>query len=421
MIKFKEHRKAICTVAAVAVLATAGFMGLDRFVPKERSLTIVGDGSVTASKEVITEDESITENGENVNIDAKAAILIDGNGGKVLYGQNEYKHLSPASVTKVMTLLLVMDGCSTGKIGLNDEVTISERAASMGGSQMYMEPGEVHRVEELIKGVIMVSANDACVALAEHLSGSVESFVADMNNKAKEMGLENSNFINTNGLPVAKHYSSAYDIGMITAELMKYEEAHKWFTTWQQDIKVGLPGKESKFTLTNTNKMVRTYNGAIGGKTGFTQDAGYCLALAAKRDNTMLIGVVLGSETSDIRFKEMARMLDYGFAKYTTIIVADKGQPIKDVKIEKGQVEKIKAVAEENIGITVTKGDEKSITCKIKIDDKIKLPLKKGDKIGNVIIMEDNVKKAEYNIVSDRNVDRANFRTTYIRMIKKMI
>ena len=167
--------------------------------------------------------------------------------------------------------------------------------------------------------------------------------------------------------------------------------------------------------------MVRTYNGAIGGKTGFTQDAGYCLALAAKRDNTMLIGVVLGSETSDIRFKEMARMLDYGFAKYTTIIVADKGQPIKDVKIEKGQVEKIKAVAEENIGITVTKGDEKSITYKIKIDDKIKLPLKKGDKIGNVIIMEDNVKKAEYNIVSDRNVDRANFRTTYIRMIKKMI
>ena len=418
---FKDHRKVICTVAAFAVLATAGFMGVERFIPKERSLNIVGNKDLAVSSSVPVENSEAENNEEKLNIDAKAAILIDGTSGEILYGQNEYKHLPPASVTKVMTLLLVMDGCSSGKISLDDDVTISERAASMGGSQMYMEPGETHKVEELLKGVITVSANDGCVALAEHLSGSVESFVKDMNLKAKEMGLKNSNFVNTNGLPVADHYSCAYDIGIITTELMKHEEAHSWFTAWQEDIKVGLPGKESKFTLTNTNKMVRTYNGAIGGKTGFTQDAGYCLTLAANRENTMLIGVVLGSETSDIRFKEMARLLDYGFAKYTTVKIADKGDVVKKVNIEKGQVESINAVTEENIGLTVARGNEKTVTNKIEIDKKIKLPLKKGDKIGTVTIMENDKEKAKYNLVTDRAVKRAGFGITYVRMIKKMI
>lgn len=308
MFKIKKHRRLAYLIGAFVLVAVMGFMGVDQFMPEERSLKIIDETALITSNSINT-DNDIQEKIKPA-IDAKAAVLIDGASGKVLYAQNEKKHLPPASVTKVMTLLLVLEGCESGKISFDDKVTISERAAGMGGSQMYMEAGEQHTVKELIKGVIMVSANDGCVALAEHLSGSVEAFVDEMNNKAKMMGLKDSHFVNTNGLPVADHYSCAYDIGMISSELMKHDEAHNWFTIWQEDIKVGLPGKESKFTLINTNKLIKNYNGAIGIKTGFTQDAGYCLSGAAEREGTRLIAVVLGCKTSDIRFDETARLLN---------------------------------------------------------------------------------------------------------------
>lgn len=259
------------------------------------------------------------------------------------------------------------------------------------------------------------------MALAEHLSDSVESFVDSMNNRAKELGLKNSHFVNTNGLPVANHYSCAYDIGMISKELMKQEVAHPWFTAWQEDIQVGLPGKKSKFTLTNTNKLIRSYNGAIGTKTGYTENAGYCLSGAAQRESTRLIGVVLGCKTSDIRFAEMGRLLDYGFANYETVQVAKAGSKIKQVRIEKGDNTKLFAVAEESIGLTVQKGNKNKVKKKIEIDKNIKLPIKKGDRIGMIAVYEGNEKSAEYALVSDRDVARAGFVTTYIRMIKKLI
>lgn len=259
------------------------------------------------------------------------------------------------------------------------------------------------------------------MALAEHLSGSVESFVDLMNKRANELGLKDSNFVNTNGLPVAKHYSCAYDIGMISKELMKFDEAHEWFTRWQEDIEVGLPGKKSKFTLTNTNKLIRNYNGAIGVKTGFTEDAGYCLSGAAERDKTRLIGVVLGCESSKIRFAEMAKMLDYGFANYETVQFAEKGKKLKEIDIEKGDDVKLYAVAKEDIGLTVKKGNRKNVKKKIKIDQNLKLPIKKNDKVGSMVIYEGKEKAAEYDLVSDRNVKCADFITTYIRMIKKLI
>lgn len=417
--KLKKWEKALCGAVAVLVAAAVGFMGIQQFQPEERSLTIVDDTAVITSKPAAVEDGD--GNGEALKIKAKSAILIDGSSGKVLFAQNEKKHLPPASVTKVMTLLLVLEGCESGKIALDDQVVISERAASMGGSQMYMEPGEKHTVEELLKGVIMVSANDGCVALAEHLSGSVESFVDSMNNRAKELGLKNSHFVNTNGLPVANHYSCAYDIGMISKELMKQEVAHPWFTAWQEDIQVGLPGKKSKFTLTNTNKLIRSYSGAIGTKTGYTENAGYCLSGAAERDSTRLIGVVLGCKTSDIRFAEMGRLLDYGFANYETVQVAKAGSKVKQIKIEKGDNTKLFAVAKESIGLTVQKGNKNKVKKKIDIDDNINLPIKKGDQIGIISIYEGKEKAAEYALVSDRDVARAGFVTTYIRMIKKLI
>lgn len=418
MLKMKKRQMAICFSASILLIAAIGFMGVDKFVPKERTLKIIDENVVTTSQQVSVETN---DSGEiRPSIDAKAAILIDGSSGKVLYAQNEKKHLPPASVTKVMTLLLILEGCESGKISLDDKVTISQRAADMGGSQMYMEPGEQHTVEELLKGVIMVSANDGCVALAEHLSGSVESFVDEMNNRAKSMGLKDSNFINTNGLPVADHYSCAYDIGMISMELMKHEEAHEWFTAWQEDIKVGLPGKESKFTLTNTNKLIKQYAGAMGVKTGFTQDAGYCLSGSAERNGTRLIGVVLGCETSEIRFDETARLLDYGFAKYETICLAEKGEKLKKIEIEKGEIKSLYAVPAERISYTIEKGNKSKIKKKIELNKDIKPPIKKGDKVGRIIIEGKEINE-EHDLVADRNVKKAGFMKIYIRMLKEIL
>lgn len=411
--KLKKWEKALCGVMTAVLLTAGGFMGIQNFMPQERVLTIVEESSPVS--------KSVPVSGDEMKIKAKSAILIDGSSGKVIFAQNEKKHLPPASVTKVMTLLLIMEGCESGKIALDDKVTISDRAAGMGGSQMYMEPGEQHTVEELLKGVIMVSANDGCVALAEHLSGSVESFVEAMNEKASEMGLKDSHFVNTNGLPVADHYSCAYDIGMISKELMKFEKAHTWFTAWQEDIKVGLPGKQHKFTLTNTNKLIRSYNGAIGVKTGFTQDAGYCLSGAAQRDSTRLIAVVLGCKTSDIRFSQMRKLLDYGFANYETVKIAEKGEAIKKINIEKGDVKNIQAVTSEDIGITVKKGTAGQVRTKSVINENLPSTIKKGEKVGSIMVYEGKKLTAEYDLVSDRDVNPADIVTIYIRMMKNLI
>ncbi len=428
--KLKKWEKALAGAFAAVLLAAGGFMGLDKFVPEERSVTIVDESASVSESVAVLQDEAVSGEEDSsgpggkdggLDINAKSAILIDGSSGKVLFAMNEKEHLPPASVTKVMTLLLILEGCESGKISTEDEVIISERAASMGGSQMYMEPGEKHTVEELLKGVIMVSANDGCVALAEHLSGSVESFVELMNRRASEMGLKDSHFVNTNGLPVADHYSCAYDIGMISRELMKFEDARRWFTAWQEDIKVGLPGKESDFTLTNTNKLIKSYSGAIGVKTGFTDDAGYCLAGAAERGTTRLISVVLGCETSEIRFAETVRLLDYGFAGYETVQLAEAGETIEKVPVPKGDQTELLAVSEDPLGITVKKGEKSKVKKLVEIDEELKLPIEKGDKVGTMTVFEGKKKTAQYKLVSDRNVERADFITTYIRMIKKLI
>ncbi|MBO5666216.1 MAG: D-alanyl-D-alanine carboxypeptidase, partial [Firmicutes bacterium] len=214
----------------------------------------------------------------SLDIQAKSALLMDVNTGTVLYEQNAYEELPPASVTKVMTMLLALEAVKRGQFSLEDTTVISERAASMGGSQMYMEPGEVHTVEELFQGASICSANDACVALAELTRGTEEVFVESMNARAKELGMDHTHFVNTNGLPAADHVSCAFDIAVMSRELLKYPEPRKWFSTWQTTINVGLPGKEKEFGLTNTNKLIRSYQGANGVKTGFTQDAGYCLS-----------------------------------------------------------------------------------------------------------------------------------------------
>ena len=344
------------------------------------------------------------------SVAAKGAVLIDAETGEVLFQQDAHKELPLASVTKVMTMLLVMDAVDAGKITLEDEVTISEHAASMGGSQMYMEPGEIHTVAQLMEGVAMASANDGCVALAEHVAGSEEIFVEWMNARAAELGMQNSHFVNTNGLPVADHYSSAYDISLMSKELYKHEETHTWFTTWQSTITVGLPGKEKEFGLTNTNKMIKSYNGCNGIKTGFTSDAGYCLSASATRDETHLIAVALGCETSKIRNAEVAKMLDYGFANYQTFVAAEEGQIIAPVEIRHGSPQQVNAVTAERITALVPKGKNDTVTTRVQLDEKVPLPLAAGDKVGTLVVMKEGREVGSCELIAESSVDKASFR-----------
>lgn len=402
-------RKKILSCCVAGALLIGGFMGIDRFRPEERSISIVNARVEPAEPQT------------GLKVDAKGAVLMDAESGEVLFTQDAHKRLPPASVTKVMTMLLILEACRDGKISLTDTVTISERAASMGGSQMYMEPGEQHTVEELLMGVAMASANDGCVALAEYLAGSVEMFVERMNKRAAELDMEDTNFVNTNGLPVANHYTSAYDIAVMSRELIRFPEAEKWMSKWQETIKVGLPGKEKDFGLTNTNKLIKLYSGATGIKTGFTQDAGYCLSGAAQRSGTRLVGVVLGCPTSKVRFAEISKMLDYGFSNYESVRVARKGQVQKALTIEKGTPSKVDIVLEEDVRVLVKKGEKKSLETRIEINGYIKPPLKKGQQLGELVIYRDGVEKERFPITAGQSAEKASVKDLYIQMMKEII
>lgn len=420
----KRNRRKIITLSCA--FALCGILGVVNYINSQEPViletvsdTVSNSASDSASKPPAESGASEDQTGGMV-LNVKSAVLMDAETGKVLLEQNSHKELPPASVTKVMTMLLTMEAIDAGKAKLTDQVTISERAASMGGSQMYMEIGETHTLEELLEGIAVVSANDACVAIAEYIAGSEEVFVEKMNNRAKELGLRDTHFVNTNGLPVTNHYTSAYDIGVMSQRLLKFPKTRDWFLTWQKTIKVGLPGKETEFGLTNTNKLIKQYPGANGIKTGFTQEAGFCLSASATKENTTLIAVVLGAQTSKIRFEEISKLLNYGFANYSSVTLADEGQRMKKVKLEKGEPYIIQAVAAEKVTAFVRKGEEKTAELKVKIDEKIRLPLEKGAKIGRLEVYVGKEKVGTCQLISDRSVKRASFVTYYIRKIKNL-
>ena len=402
-------KKKIISYCLVIALFLAGFMGVDQFKPQERTISIVNARAEPTPKET------------GLKVKAKAAVLMDAASGRILFAQNAHTRLPPASVTKVMTMLLVLEACEKGKIDLKDTVTISERAASMGGSQMYMEPGEQHTVEELLMGVAMVSANDGCVALAEYLAGSMEVFVERMNKRAAELDMKDTNFVNTNGLPVANHYTSAYDIAVMSRELIRFPETKNWLTKWQGTIKVGLPGKEKEFGLTNTNRLIKQYAGAIGIKTGFTQDAGYCLSGAAERNGTRLIGVVLGCSSSQVRFRQISNLFDYGFSRYESVTAAKKGQVQKWIYLEKAVPSKTALVLDTDVLVLAEKGKKKNITTKVEVDGHIKLPIKKGSKLGELVVYQDGVEEARFPLKAADSAKKASVTDLYIRMMKKIL
>ncbi|SKC72724.1 D-alanyl-D-alanine carboxypeptidase family protein [Maledivibacter halophilus] len=358
--------------------------------------------------------------GIEFDLDAKSAILIDAGTGKILYEKNIDQKLPPASVTKIMTMLLAMEAIDNKQITLEDKVIISERASSMGGSQLYFEPGEQKTVEQLLKGIAVASANDACVAIAEHIAGTEEVFVKKMNEKATQLGMNNTQFMNTNGLPEEGHYTSARDIALMSRELLKYPMIHKWLKIWMSSMKVGKKGRAT-LELVNTNRLIRTYPGANGIKTGFTQEARYCLSASATRNNFTLIAVVLGSPTSQVRFAESKKLLDYGFASYESLVIAKNKEVIKEINVEKGKADKVNIIAKEDLRVLVKKGNKQDIKKEIVLPEAIKAPFEKGQKVGEIIVTNNSGENlGKIDLITEVGCEKASMFDTLGKMLKSV-
>ena len=355
------------------------------------------------------------EDNAPLSVSSKSAILMDVGSGQLLYEKNAHDKLPPASVTKVMTMLLICEALDSGKITLDDSVQISENAASMGGSQIFLEAGEVQKVDTLLKGIAVASANDGCVAMAEYIGGSVESFVEMMNAKAKELNMKDTNFVNTNGLPVDNHYTSAHDIAIMSRELLKHDVISKYLTTWMDQVVVGK--KQITVGLANTNKLIKHYQGATGVKTGFTQQAKYCLSASAKRGDTHLVAVTLGAETSPERFKDATSLLNFGFANYESVKLCSKNDNIATLTLDKADEQKINLVAKEDLSVLIKKGGNKDFTRKIKVNENPTIPIKKGTNLGYVEIYQGKTLVGKVDLVNTKDIQKAS----YLKMLQRVI
>ena len=355
------------------------------------------------------------EGNAQISISSKSAILMDVASGQILYEKNAHDKLPPASVTKVMTMLLICEALDSGKITLDDNVQISENAASMGGSQIFLEPGEVQKVDTLLKGIAVASANDCCVAMAEYIGGSVESFVEMMNAKAKELNMKDTHFVNTNGLPVDNHYTSAHDIALMSRELLKHDVINKYLTTWMDKVVVGK--KQATVGLANTNKLIKHYQGATGVKTGFTQQAKFCLSASAKRGDTHLVAVTLGAETSPERFKDATSLLNFGFANYESVKLCSKDDNIATLTVDKAEDQKINLVAKEDLSVLIKKGGKRDFTRKIKVNQNPIIPIKKGTNLGYVEIYQGKTLVGKVDLVNTKDIQKAS----YLKMLQRVI
>ena len=348
------------------------------------------------------------EEKEDLAPDAKSAIMIEASTGEILFQKNAYEKLPPASMTKMMSMLLIMEEIDKGSLKWDEQITASEKASSMGGSQIFLKAGEKMSVTDMLKGITIASGNDATVAMAERIAGSEENFVKKMNTKAKELGLKNTNFVNSTGLDTDNHYSSAYDMSLIAKELIKHEKILEFSSTYEDYLR---KDTKSPFWLVNTNKLVKFYSGADGLKTGFTKGAGYCLTATAKKDNMRLITVVMNEPTVAKRSSDTTKMLDYGYNIYTVKNIVDNNTKLKSVKVELGKKTKANITSKETITILSKKTDEdRNITYKTNISTII-APVKKGDTIGTIDIIENNKVISNIDATVTENIDKANIFT----------
>lgn len=340
---------------------------------------------------------------EETSITAPSAVLMEPETGKVLFEKNAHEIRACASITKVMTLLLVFEAIDSNKLSMDETVTASAHAASMGGSDIWLEEGETMTVDEMIKATVVASANDAAVALAEHLCGTEEEFVAKMNQRAKELGMKDTTFKNCNGLDEEGHLTSAYDVALMSKELIKHKDIFKYTGIWMDYLRDG------KTQLVNTNKLLKSYNGITGLKTGTTGDAGSCITATATRGNLSLIGVVLGSTSGKERFTDAATILDYGFANYSMYTPKAPDGSVTDIQVVGGMQGTVKTAVNETTPILIKKGEEKGITEKLNLPESIDAPIKKGDKVGSVEYTLDKKKIAESPITADGDVEQMTF------------
>ena len=348
-----------------------------------------------------------------LDVAGKSAVLMDAATGTVLYEKNAHEPLAPASVTKVMTMLLIMEAIDSGKIDWNDMVTASEAAAAKGGSQIYLKVGESMTVSDMVKSIAVSSANDAACAMAEHISGSESAFVEQMNKRAKELGMEHSHFVNCTGLDddpqAAQHLTCAYDIALMSRELLQRHPDIKKFTTiWMDTIRNG------SFGLANTNKLVRFYSGATGLKTGFTAKAGYCLSASAQRDGMQLIAVVMGAETSKDRFAACKSMLDYGFANFALVVPERKeGQ----VPVKLGLQETVTAVPAEDVHLLVEKQQKGDVTVQIQLQEQMSAPVSQGQRLGTMTVRSGEQILAQIPMVAATSVPRLTWGQIFARIL----
>ncbi|NLK88393.1 MAG: D-alanyl-D-alanine carboxypeptidase [Clostridiaceae bacterium] len=353
------------------------------------------------------------------DLKAKGAILTDCNTGTILLEKNSHEKLPIASVTKIMSMLLIMESIDAGVVSYDTKVTVSEYSWSFGGSQVWLEPGEVFTVDELLKAVAIHSANDATVALAEAIAGSEETFVAMMNQKAKELGMNDTNFLDCSGLTDVGHYSSAYDIAVMSRELLlKHPEITEYTSTWQAKFRDNVPGKKA-VSLDNTNKLVRHYKGTVGLKTGYTGAAGHCLSASAVRNGQQLISVVLGEPDSNTRFAESRKLLDYGFANFETVMVNTKDEPVQQVVVKKGLQPVTNAVYKKDVNLLLKKGEKGKIERIAVLQENLTAPVKSGQKIGEVkyVIAGNEVGKAD--LVASSDVQRVSFLRIMYRLMQE--
>lgn len=360
--------------------------------------------SETTSGKATDSDDKQQASTNSLNLESGAAILIEQKTGQVLYEHNVHEKLRPASVTKVMSLLLIMEALDSGQIALADKVPCTEDAAGMGGSQIWLEVGEELTVDEMLKAICVVSANDCTVAMADYLCGSQEAFVDKMNARAKELGMNDTTFKNCHGIDEDGHVTSAYDIALMSKELLNNHPTILNYTTiWMDTLRNG----ESE--LVNTNKLIRNYKGATGLKTGSTSVALYNLSASATRDGLSLIAVIMKAPTTKIRFSEAQKLLDYGFSNYQYKELASKGTILKEASVTKGVNTSVNLVTETNVGVLLKKGEDKNIEQTVNIEENIVAPISAGQKVGEIIYNLNGKEVGKTNVVAETAVEKKTF------------
>ncbi|HQD89985.1 MAG TPA: D-alanyl-D-alanine carboxypeptidase family protein [Syntrophomonadaceae bacterium] len=348
---------------------------------------------------------------EQVEVEAESYVLMDADSGKVLLAKNEHKRLPPASMTKLMTMILAAQDLEEGKVSVKDKVITSEEAWKMGGSQIYLEPGEEMTFEDMMIAIAVGSANDASVAVAEHLEGTHKNFVDRMNKQAKMLGLKNTHFVNSYGLPAENHYTSAYDMAVMARYALQYTKILEYCSIKEYNLRQG------EFKLFNTNKLLWWYEGTDGFKTGWTNEAKYCLTATAKRDGLRLIGAVMASPKQHGNHRDMMKLFNYGFAKYAYKSFFSRGSVCGVVQVGKGIGDSVEVIAEDDVGAIVEKGQEKKITTEKRLQNYVNAPVEKGQKLGEMRVYDDGNLVKEVNLVAASDVPKGGFLKEILKML----